>query len=663
MVRTERILIVEDDGVVALTIEQCLGVLGFGVAGICETSHQAIARAGELRPSLVLMDIRLKGNSDGIEAADVIRRTWDIPVVYLTAHSDQTTLDRAKLTEPFGYLVKPFEPRALGVAIEMGLYRHRVEANLRNGKRNGRSSGNGAAERAPSYPSHVFQAALQQSDESIVITDADLEAPGPRIVFVSPGFTRMTGYAPEEVVGKNPRILQGPKTDRAVLRLFKKSLALGLPFRGQTTNYRKDGSDYAMEWSVQPIRDEQDKVTHFVAIQRDITDRLQLERRFQAAQKMESIGRLAAGIAHDFNNMLAVIRGNLSLILLDETHPARVKSLRDMDSAVDRAANLTRQLLAFSRRNAIEPRPIDLNVAVEQMARMLRRVLTANIAASVQLEPGLPWVDADPGMVDQIVMNLAVNAQDAMPNGGRLRLATSVFSASETFARINPDVLPGKYVCLEVEDTGCGIEDSIKARIFEPFFTTKELGKGTGLGLSTVYGIVKQHRGWIRVESQVGRGTVFRIYFPASARSVSPVLAPSVDEKCFGSGEGILLVEDEEELRSLAAAVLKRYGYAVFEAADGTAALEQWEMNLSRISLLVTDYLLPEGPSGRELANALRKKAPKLQVIVSSAYSPEFVDPMFTADPSVTFLWKPYPLEELARVVRKTLDARPAMAS
>jgi two-component system cell cycle sensor histidine kinase/response regulator CckA len=388
----------------------------------------------------------------------------------------------------------------------------------------------------------------------------------------------------------------------------------------------------------------------------DITDRQNLEAQLRQAQKMESVGQLAGGIAHDFNNILTVIQGHTSLLgMTGNLSEDASESTQQIGLAAERAANLTRQLLTFSRRQIIQPKNLDLNEVVNNMTKMLRRLLGEDVILQVNYTAAVPLIHADPGMMEQILMNLSVNARDAMPKGGRLFVDTSLVTIDKTYAENIPEAVPGEYICLAVKDTGKGIPPEILPRIFEPFFTTKDVGKGTGLGLATVYGIVQQHRGWIKVASTVGEGTVFQIFLPTVPGKLS-VQDAQAEPKVRGGKETILVVEDEAPLRVLVRSVLERYGYKVLEAVSGVAALSVWEQNKDKVELLLTDMVMPHGLSGRELATKLVAEKPGLKVIYSSGYSLAVVGSDMVLQEGLNFLQKPYHPRKLAQAVRDCLD-------
>jgi len=408
-----------------------------------------------------------------------------------------------------------------------------------------------------------------------------------------------------------------------------------------------------LTWSFFPIIPSQ--VVHCYGA--DITERLNLEAQLRHAQKLESVGQLAAGVAHDFNNILTIIQGHSDrLIAQGDNHPGMVEPLKQVSAAAKRAASLTQQLLMFSRKQKMQPKVIDLNKVIANLTKMLQRLLGDDITLEARPGNGVPCIEADTGMMEQIIMNLSVNARDAMPKGGKLSVATAATTIDDAYVAHHPEARPGQFVRLIVHDTGTGMSQETLIRIFEPFFTTKEVGKGTGLGLATVYGIVKQHQGWIDVHSELGVGTTFTIFLPATEKSFDTSFernAPRHDVK--GGHETILLVEDEPVLRELARMILKDYHYEVLEAASGVEALKVWEKHPGKIDLLLTDMVMPEGMSGRELAEELKTRKPDLKILYTSGYSSDVMGGEMGLRDTM-FLQKPYPPPLLAKTVRECLD-------
>jgi signal transduction histidine kinase/DNA-binding response OmpR family regulator len=412
-------------------------------------------------------------------------------------------------------------------------------------------------------------------------------------------------------------------------------------------------SERTITWSFFPVADS--GVVHCYGA--DITERLSLEAQFRHSQKLESVGQMAAGIAHDFNNMLTIIQGYTDCLLTraQDEDPGTVP-LRQIAGAARRAASLTRQLLLFSRKQVIQARAADLNSVLPDFVDLMPRLLGEDIALKTEYAPDLPAIEADTGMIEQVVMNLAVNARDAMPKGGCLTITTRLAEITEAGARQRPEARPGRFVCLSVKDTGTGMDAKTVARIFEPFFSTKEVGRGTGLGLATAYGIMKQHQGWIEVATEIGMGTTFTLYFPALGTSaVATSDQNEAPAAVRGGSETILLVEDESVVRDFVCETLRHYKYRVLEAATGVEALKVWEQNNGQIDLLLTDMVMPEGMTGSHLATHLRERKPSLKIIFTSGYSPEIIGKSFK-EGDTEFLQKPYRAPLLAQRVRKCLD-------
>jgi signal transduction histidine kinase/CheY-like chemotaxis protein len=409
-------------------------------------------------------------------------------------------------------------------------------------------------------------------------------------------------------------------------------------------------------WAFHPVLDSH--VVHCYA--EDITERLSLEAQLRQSQKMESVGQLAAGVAHDFNNMLTIIQSHAGLLSARPGLPAEIlDSAQAIYFAAERAASLTRQLLMFSRKNLMQPRLLDLRQAVANVSTMLQRLLGETITLEFDPPSELPLVRGDTGMIEQVLMNLVVNARDAMPIGGAVTVSITTAEIDEPYVQVHPQARVGTFVCLHVTDTGRGMDAATMSRIFEPFFTTKEVGKGTGLGLATVYGIVKQHEGWIEVASQVGQGSTFSVFFPAGTEPVkAKAPEPAPVPKVRGGKETILVVEDEPALRTLANTVLQECGYQVLEAASGAQALQVWNGHAGPIDLLLTDLVMPEGVSGVDLAQRLLATRPELKIIFASGYNMGELDTDFIRKAQAVFLQKPYTHVTLTNAVRDCLDRR-----
>jgi len=662
------ILIVEDESVVALDIQNRLLALGYSTVGIASYGGVAIQKAMQLHPDLVLMDIRLKGEMDGIEAAQQIRALCNIPVVYLTAFADEQTLQRAKTTGPFGYLIKPFEERELHATIEMALYQHQAEQSLKMQARaleqknqhlsllnrlltqsaqgvapkvlledacrelsamlqlpysvaitlNGVG---GAAQvyrvQAPASPTNYslssdetmvlrrlfshqqsipmtdlcsleqvkplqrwFQdceiqsllllplvvhesvigavglgasekrdfaeaevqlvsdiigqlagalariwlteerqrlsAALEQADTDVMITDID-----GTILYVNPAFENTTGFDKREVLGKTPSLLSSGQHDAVFYQALWTTIRANNVWRGHIVNKRKDGRLYTAETAIIPVRNGTAAPKSFVSVQRDVSRELEIQDQYHRALKMQAVGRLAAGLAHDFKNLLAAINGFAQLIRRHNHLSEKMRVwVEGIIGATAKASELAGQLLTFSRSDPHNPQTLDLNAIIDDVQCLLQNIVADAIHVRVSSAPDVGAVRADPLQLERILINLAANARDAMPDGGLLLLRTANVTLTAEDVVFDPELSPGDYVMLSVRDTGVGMSDEVQEHLFEPFYTTKVSGQGTGLGLATVYGIVKQSGGAIRVHSQQGKGTTFELYFPRVKESL-----------------------------------------------------------------------------------------------------------------------------------------------
>jgi PAS domain S-box-containing protein len=880
-----RILIVEDDRIVARDLQQRLLAFGYSVVGVTPCGEEAVRLALEARPDLVLMDIRLEGPLDGISAAEQIRSRCQAPVVYLTAYADEETLRRARISEPFGYLLKPIEDRELHTVIEMALYKHAAERRLRESERryavtlnsigdaviatdsrgcvtfmnpvaealtgwqlseaightlsevfhiinelthapaedpvakvlrlgtviglanntvlvarNGqevpiddcgapirdddkhiagvvlvfhdvtarrqseqaltlfrelldrtndaievvdpetgrfldvnetaclalgysreeylarsvfdieiasvqRSTWKAYVEDLRSSGSRVLEGLHRRKDGSTVPVEVNVNyialerdylvavvrditerkraeetlrqaeanyrsifdnaiegiyqsTPGGRFLTANPALARMLGYSsPEELLNSVQDIARQLWVEPERRVEYTRSLEeQGLVQGFECQVYRKDGSKIWIALSTRVVHNSRDGVPYYEGAVVEITERKRLEEQFRQAQKMEALGQLAGGVAHDFNNLLTVISGYCDILLNDMRFedPSR-PMIDEIRRAGERAATLTHQLLAFSRKQLVAPRALDVNALVSNMEKMLRRLIGEHITLVTILSPDLGHVKADPGQIEQVVLNLVVNARDAMPRGGELTLETGNEELTGPLVPSQVDVRPGPFVKLTVRDMGSGMSTEVMARIFEPFFTTKEMGKGTGLGLATVYGIIKQHGGYIQVESEPGRGTTFHVHLPRIHEPV-PSQGPDSGLALWRAGrETVLVVEDEEQVRRLTSRSLETGGYTVLEARDGAEALEVAERYQGSIDLLLTDVVMP-GMSGQELAERFYAARPSIKVLYLSGYTDDFNLFNEALGPGVATLQKPYTVRTLLRKVRDVLD-------
>jgi two-component system, cell cycle sensor histidine kinase and response regulator CckA len=644
----QRIMIVEDEHIVALDIRKQVENHGYVVAGIHASGEAALADIVTAKPDLILMDIRLQGELDGLQTAKIINDKHSIPVVMLTAYADDATLHRAKLAQPFAYIIKPFEERELRTAIIMALYRHRMEQMVVQRER-------------------LFNTTLENIADAVIVTDE-----AHRIEFLNSVACEMLRLDAVGTIGTifdeqialrvRPRSNAGPDSGAG-------SVATGIgDLKTEYEVVLPGGRFVPVEKTSTALVDGDGHARGWVCVLHDISGRLEIEgivrsqnERLRRSQKMEAIGRLTGGIAHDFNNLLTVIMGYSRLIIdeLDDVdaavREAIVEDVEGIRSAAIRSAALTRQMLAFSRSEPVERRPTDLNEVLAGMESIFGQLLKEDITLTVQPTGGSSVVFADPTQLEQVIMNLTVNASDSMPEGGRLLIRTEGrrVALAEVIGR--DGVEPGDFVSLTISDTGSGMDAVTAERVFDPFFTTKSAGKGTGLGLSTVYGIVTQSRGFVDVESRPGEGTTFTVCLPAHL-SGDVDGDPDSDESEPDTGaETILLVEDDDAIRTLVARLLRSKGYQVVDAANAGEALLEVENLAGPLHLLLSDIVMPL-MSGVKLAMRLRETLPDIKVILMSGYPDSTLSEKERLESGFHFLQKPVDPETLTRTLREILD-------
>ena len=627
--------------------------------------------------AVAFVDVRMPPGWDGVET---ITRIWsefrDLQIVICTAYSDYSWDEISKAignTDQVLVLKKPFDnievlqmAHALSKKWELTQIASRqmeeldalvnqrtIQLREANARLTDEVAERVAAEEALRRSEERFSKAFHGSPVPMVIQQPD----GSDCLDANASFLDLVGATREAVLAGRAQWWSDPKTDSTL----HDALAGRRLVRGLAASIRTAAGDLR-EVLVSAENLALGSASYHLLILQDITDRVRLENELRQAQKMEAVGRLAAGVAHDFNNMLTVILGYASMMQTGKLEEKLASYLRQVEQAAVRATALTHQLLAYSRKQMIQRRPLQLNEIVKQTVSMLRRVIGEHIAIDTRLAPELPLIFADASSVDQIIMNLALNARDAMPDGGRLTLSSSAVEIDEAYRRRNPEALLGRHVCLTVKDSGHGMDAATMSRIFEPFFTTKEPGKGTGMGMATVYGVLKQHNGWIEVESAPGDGTVIRAYLPVSDGVLEDPPAEVTVEPAetsvppAPSGDiTILLVEDEEMLREFVGTALSSLGYHVLSAANGHEALEIWATRRHEIDLLLTDVVMPESISGRELAHTLMIDKPDLKIIFTSGYSAELIGPEFEQEKGHGFLAKPYLTDHLVKFVNAEL--------
>ena len=508
------------------------------------------------------------------------------------------------------------------------------------------------AEQALRRSEERFRKVIETSGEGIAIRDAE-----GYLTFVNTRFAQMIGYTTDELFGRHVREITAPEFQGTVREGFERRRVTGRSESLDLQLLRKDGSRLDAILSASPMYDEHGNFMGSLGMITDITERKRLEQQLRQSQKMEAVGRLAGGVAHDFNNLLTAIRGHVDLLLNEiAADSSLLPDVAEIGKAADRAAALTHQLLAFSRRQMLQPVVLELDSVVRDVETLLSRLISEDISLETELKSAPRRVRADRTQLEQVLMNLVVNARDAMPGGGRIRVVTERAVVDQEFARDNPGALPGAYVKLTVSDTGAGMDPKTLSHVFEPFFTTKDVGKGTGLGLATVYGIVKQSDGYIRVSSTLGEGTSFEVYLPEVQ---DPMPEPKEVERPASEsehGETILVAEDEDAVRALTCRILRKRGYHVLEARDGREAIEVASKHAGDIRLLVTDVIMPR-LGGRELSENLSELIPAIKVLFMSGYTDDqLLQRGVLQSGSGNFLEKPFTPDALARKVREVLE-------
>ena len=626
-----KILVLDDDQAMCETISDVLEQHGHSVQ-IATRARTGLEMVTAHAIDVAVVDIRLPDMS-GVE---VLQRIHSIlpttEVIFITGHASLGTAIQAIDGLAFAYIVKPFEMDHLIVTVDQALRKHRLAQALVESEER-------------------YRLVTENIADAVFLFETD-----GRIVLVNRSGEEITGYRQTDLVGRSILSLLPPEaSEEATARLS--SLRAGEhvnPFF-ETQLVRADGSRRLVEVHLRSVMKD-GKAVGRLGVARDISERRNLEDQLRQAQKMEGIGRLAAGVAHDFNNLLTAIGGRCYLILnrLTADDPLR-RDIEIIQSASERAAKLTHQLLAFSRKQILEPHVLDLNAVVANIQPLLRRMVREDIEIVSRMAPDLGHIKADTGQIEQVLLNLAVNASDAMPQGGRLILKTSetVFSEADVLTR--PGIAPGSYVLLQVSDTGHGMDAETKARIFEPFFTTKELGKGTGLGLATVYGIVTQSGGHIEVESEPGHGATFTIYLPRVDAAVEAAEPVSTVKGIRRGTETVLIVEDDEALLTLAREILATVGYTVLEANTPRDALRVAEAHAGPIHALLTDVVMPK-MNGRQLADRLLVARPQLKVLFMSGYTDSAIVQHGVLEPGTHFIHKPFTPDALSRKIRDLLD-------
>jgi len=741
-----KILVVEDEGIVARDLKQRLERNGFEVTGIADNAEDAMRLVEENPPDLVLMDIVIQGDRDGIATAEEVRTRHDIPVIFLTAHSDPATIEKAKSALPYGYLIKPFEERELLTAFQMAVLRHKNESKLR-----------------------LYERAIAATTTGLILTDAS--EPDNPIISCSAGFERITGYTEAEVIGRNPRFLQGPDSDPVAVQTMREAIREGRECQVTLLNYRKDGTPFWDEIRISPVRNGAGKLTHFVGIQNDITeikqsrDRIhqqaqlieqatdaifvcdldgqitfvnpaaarlygfddeseapnlpasagilkgiqkdyesllqnarssgtshgevkcqtsegrglvtlsritalfdetgnptgflmrnhditeqrELERKLERSQRQEILGSLAGGIAHDLNNALAPILMGIDLLKVE--YPKESMMIDLFEISADRAAKMVRKMLTFAKGLGSDIGSIEASHLIREMKDIIGSTFPKNIQAVFDYENDLPLIKGNAIQMHQVLLNLCVNARDAMPEGGTLTLTAKLTEIGRIHEGMPCDSRPGHFVALSVEDTGGGIPPELRKLVFEPFFSTKAPGKGTGLGLSTTRGIVHTHGGFLQVAPASCQGTKFTVFLPVQEADIPAIHQAKLKTSYHGRGEIILFVDDDPAIRRIAQVVLQRLDFKVFLAQDGIEGFELASKHRSVLGAVITDMQMPN-QDGFEFINLLRRVLPNIPVVVSSGMMEDGMKEKFEALGPVSFLCKPFTEDLMAEVLR-----------
>jgi two-component system, cell cycle sensor histidine kinase and response regulator CckA len=639
-------LIVEDESLVAIDIEERLVQLGYEVAAVVDNGADAIRYAQAMRFDLVLMDIHLQGETDGIQTAATLRETMDVPVVFLTAHSDETTLDRAGRSEPLGYLLKPFDERDLRATLQLAHYRHRSESRLREMQRR-------------------LAATLHSIGDGVIATDAD-----GRLTFINAMAEARCGWTHGAALGRHLsevfaittmdgpdetlQLLDRAMTDGAVINLSE----------GRCLRTR-DGHLMPVDYSLAPIRDDRGFITGCVVIFRDNTAEVEAEKarrllavKMEEAQRFDSLGVLAGGIAHDFNNLLVTVQGGASLgrTMVPAESPV-TRCLWDIEHAAERAAMLCQQMLAYAGKAQRAMEDIELSALVHQAAPLLQVAVGKNPTLVLELASGLPPMRGDVNQIQQVIMNLLTNGFEALGEaGGKLSVRTRRFSASRTFlssCRVGTDLREGEYLLLEVSDTGHGMSPEVVARIFDPFFTTKFTGRG--LGLAATSGIVRGHGGAIAVESKPDVGTTIQVLWPFLGLLAipAPPSLPNLSWRCSGRA---LLIDDELAIRLVGSAMLRHLGFEVETAEEGLQGVEMATVAGSNYRFILLDLTMPKF-DGHAVFKAIRFHLPTTPVLLMSGYSVHWAERLLDLGGPIGFIQKPFALRDLVAKLQPMVGA------
>lgn len=625
------VLVVEDEKIVAMEIQDRLIDLGYKISDIVSSGEEAIEKATKLLPDLVLMDIMLKGQIDGIEAAKQIQQTLDIPVIYLTAFADDDTLHRAKITEPFGYIIKPFVERELYTTIEMALYKHKMGKKLRENEQ-------------------WLATTLNSISDAVIATNED-----GTIKFINPVAEELTGWKQQYAMGKELSEVYHI-IDETTRKRFENPLAKILsPEKLYELSSTKilislDRKERIISDSGAPIRDPNGRTRGLVLVFRDITEQRKLEMDLLKAQKLESIGILAGGIAHDFNNILTAIVGNISLAKANTEQEDDIHEiLTEAERASLQAKNLTLQLLTFAKGGAPLKKTASIIELIKASADFALR--GSNVRCEFAFPDDLWAVEIDVGQISQVIQNIVVNADQSMPEGGIIQIIAENATVNQEQGL---PLRPGKYVKISIKDRGVGIPSELLSKIFDPYFTTKK--KESGLGLAIAYSIIKKHGGHITVESLINHGTTVYVYLPSSMKAIKE--RPTNESHLYTDKGRVLVMDDEDFIRKIASRMLNRFGYEVDTVENGMEAVEQFlaaKRSQKPYDAVILDLTIPGGMGGKETVQKLLEIDPKVKAIVSSGYSNDPIMAGFKKFGFKGVVMKPYKVEELRKALKKVL--------
>ncbi len=636
--KKNKIVIIEDEQLIALDIAETLDQLGHSVVNSYRKGENAVANIQNDHPDLILMDIELAGVINGIETAHKIEEQLDVPIIYLTAYADNDFLEKAKVTTPYGYIVKPFERRTLQANMEMALYHHQMEKRIKKSEAK-------------------YRAVVEDQSEFIIRFDEQ-----GKITFLNKSYARFRDCDTPDLIGK--QFLDcDDKKEKEIFSQLKKELSPEKPVLRKTIKTRLSNQSVKwIDWSYRAMFDDKNLFLGYQAVGRDITekkqaefDRDQIQKQFFQAQKMEVIGRLAGSIAHDFNNLLTAINGytDLAITKLNSDHPA-CKDLETIRETAEKAEILIRQLLGFSRKQIVRREVIDIHQKIEKLDKLLSQMIGSDVHIQKSIFSESLYAKVDPNQFDQILINLVVNAKDAIEGKGKILITTNRSKIPQKFDS-KKEIDPAKsYVKISVIDDGSGMTDDTMQKIFEPFFTTKEKDKGTGLGLATVFSIVQQNEGFVDVESGVGAGSKFHIYFAEEEKIVDAVKIPEAKEKKATEKRSILVVEDEVNLRDLMLDILEETPHHVISARNAVNALEMIEARKPKLDMLITDIQMPE-MNGYELAKKMKIIYPELIILFVSGHTDHQKIRQEISENKVDFLQKPFNYDSFIKKIELIL--------